>query len=180
VSVMKVKIEERHMEQSEPLRDYAISKAGELEKYFNGIISVEITLDVEKERRLVNILAHLINKKVAKASAESDDMYISIDSATDKIERQLKKYNEKLKDKHKGEVGEELDFSQTGRPASGDQKEIIQTDIYFKKPMSPDEAALQLDSYHQDFLVFLNSESDKVSIIYQRGDGQYGLIEPQF
>jgi len=176
---MKVKIEERHMEQSEPLREYAISKAGELEKFFDGIISVEVTMDVEKERRLVKIFAHLINKKIAKATAESDDMYVSIDSAIDKIERQLKKYNEKLKDKHKGEFDPELAEDDPG-PEKSSTKDIIKTDIYFKKPMSPDEAALQLESYHQDFLVFLNSTTDKVNIIYHRGDGQYGLIAPQF
>ncbi len=176
---MKVKIEERHMEQSDPLRDYAISKAGELEKFFDGIISVEVTMDVEKERRTVKVFAHLINKKIVKASAESDDMYVSIDSAIDKIERQLKKYNEKLKDKHKGEIedaGGDQPDPQSNRAAA----EIVKTDIYFKKPMSPDEAVLQLDSYHQSFLVFLNSTSDKVNIIYERDDGQYGLIEPQF
>lgn len=177
---MKVKIEERHMEQSEPLREYAISKAGELEKFFDGIISVEVTMDVEKERRTVKIFAHLINKKIVKASAESDDMYVSIDSAIDKIERQLKKYNEKLKDKHKGEIDKDFTPSDPDTGTSGEDLDIIKTDIYFKKPMSPDEAALQLDSYHQDFLVFLNSTNDKVNIIYQRGDGQYGLIEPQF
>ncbi|MFB6214826.1 MAG: ribosome hibernation-promoting factor, HPF/YfiA family, partial [Candidatus Bipolaricaulia bacterium] len=88
---MKVKIEERHMEQSDPLREYAVSKAESLQKFFDGIISVEVTMDVEKERRTVTVFAHLINKKVAKASAESDDMYVSIDSAMNKLERQLKK-----------------------------------------------------------------------------------------
>ncbi|MBS3812552.1 MAG: ribosome hibernation-promoting factor, HPF/YfiA family [Candidatus Bipolaricaulota bacterium] len=176
---MKVKIEERHMEQSEPLRDYAISKAGDLEKFFDGIISVEVTMDVEKKRRTVKIFAHLINKKIVKASAESDDMYVSIDSAIDKIERQLKKYNEKLKDKHKGEID---DAVSAGPDPGANQAtpNIVKTDIYFKKPMSPDEAVLQLDSYHQNFLVFLNSKSDVVNIIYERDDGQYGLIEPQF
>ncbi len=176
---MKVRIEERHMEQSDPLREYAISKAEDLQKFFDGIISVEVTMDVEKERRLAKVFAHLINKKVVKSSAESDDMYVSIDSAMDKLERQLKKFNEKLKDKHKGEVE---DVKGTGPSPGGsgeDQREIVKTDIYFKKPMAPDEAAMQLDSYQQDFLVFVNSRSDKVNIIYRRDDGEYGLIDPQ-
>jgi len=176
---MKVKIEERHMEQSDPLREYAISKAESLQKFFDGIISVEVTMDVEKERRLVTVFAHLINKKVAKASAESDDMYVSIDSAMDKLERQLKKIKEKLKDKHKGELDDNGKISSEYFSSSDSQREIIKTDIYFKKPMTPDEAAMQLDSYQQDFLVFVNSNNDQVNIIYQRDDGEYGLIDPQ-
>jgi len=176
---MKVKIEERHMEQSDPLREYAISKAESLQKFFDGIISVEVTMDVEKERRMVTVFAHLINKKVAKASAESEDMYVSIDSAMDKLERQLKKAKEKLKDKHKGELDEEGSISSKYFSSDEDQRKIVKTDIYFKKPMTPDEAAMQLDSYQQDFLVFVNSNNDQVNIIYQRDDGQYGLIDPQ-
>jgi len=176
---MKVRIEERHMEQSDPLREYAISKAENLQKFFDGIISVEITMDVEKERRMVKIFAHLINKKIAKASAASDDMYVSIDSAMDKLERQLKRHNEKMKDKHRGEVDPGIEPTTETSKSSADEKEIVKTDLYFKKPMSPDEAALQLSSYKKNFLVFINSENDKLNIIYHRNDNQYGLIDPQ-
>ena len=176
---MKVSIEERHMEQSDALREYAISKAEGLQKFFDGIISVDVTMDVEKERRLVTVFAHLINKKVAKASADSDDMYVSIDSAMDKLERQLKKAKEKLKDKHKGEIFDEENVSSQYFSSEEGNKEIVKTDIYFKKPMTPDEAAMQLDSYEQDFLVFVNSNHDQVNIIYRRDDNQYGLIDPQ-
>jgi putative sigma-54 modulation protein len=176
---MKVRIEERHMEQSDALREYAIQKSESLQKFFDGIISVEVTMDVEKERRLVTVFAHLINKKVAKASAESDDMYVSIDSAMDKLERQLKKIKEKLKDKHKGEIDDDGSVRSGYFSSDETDREIVKTDIYFKKPMTPDEAAMQLDSYQQDFLVFVNSNNDQVNIIYQRDDGQYGLIDPQ-
>ena len=177
---MKVKIEERHMEQSDPLREYAITKAENLRKFFDGIISVEVTMDVEKERRMVTVFAHLINKKIVKASAESDDMYVSIDSAMDKLERQLKKFNEKLKDKHKGEIGSQAEEDSGSDSSDQKGREIVKTDIYFKKPMAPDEAAMQLDSYKEDFLVFVNSQTERVNIIYERDDGQYGLIDPQF
>jgi len=166
------------MSQSDALRDYAISKAQHLERYFDGIISVEVTLDMEKERRSVQVFCHLINKKIVKASAETDDMYASIDEAMDKATRQLKKYKEKLKDKSKDDDLVEEDSGVQG-VVSGEEKEIIKTDIYFKKPMSPEEAALQLDAYQEDFLVFLNSDDDRLNIIYHRDDGNYGLIEPQ-
>lgn len=177
---MKVKIEERHMEQSDPLREYAISKAESLQKFFDGIISVEVTMDVEKERRIVEIMAHLINKKIIKATSQSEDMYTSLDSSLDKIERQLKKYKTKLKDKGKGQSIRK-DEGPVGETVlkEEDEKEIIKTEIYFKKPMSPEEAALQLDAYSQEFLAFLNSETDEVNVIYHRDDGNYGVIVPK-
>ena len=180
---MKIRVQERHMEDSDALREYIISKAEHLERFFDKIISVEVTLDVEKERRITQIFAHLINKKIVKASAQSDDMYTSIDQALDKIERQLKKYNDKIKDKGNGSTIRKQGLSgDSSDPSSDDQDEgpeIIQTDIYFKKPMSPEEAAMQLDSYNRDFLVFIDAATDKLSIIYNRDDGKYGLIEPQ-
>lgn len=170
------------MEESDALREYAISKVGGLERYFDGIISVEVTMDVEKERRIAQIFAHLINKKVVKASAESENMYTSIDQALEKTERQLKKYKDKVKDKGRGEsIRKDLadEDSELGPAEKEDGREIVETDIYFKKPMPPDEAAMQLDSYSRDFLVFMNSDSDRVNIIYERDDGRYGLIDPQ-
>lgn len=169
------------MEQSDALRDYAISKLEKLSRYFDGIISIEVKMNVEKERRIVRLIAHLINSKILKSSAQSKDMYTSIDEAQSKLKRQLKKFKDKLQDKGRGEtirksmVGEVEEQPQ--EESSG--PEIVQTDIYFKKPMSPEEAAMQLESYEQEFLVFLNSTSDQLSIVYHRDDGTYGLIEPQ-
>ena len=181
---MKVRIQERHMEDSDALREYALTKVEKLEKFFNGIISVEITMDVEKERRIVEIVAHLINKKILKASSQSDDMYTSFDSSLDKVERQLKKYKSKLQDKGRGEsirkTKEFIDEEDLGGEGEGeDQKEIVKTEIYFKKPKSPEEAALQLDAYSQQFLAFLNSKTDEINIIYHRDDGNYGIIVPK-
>ena len=170
------------MEESDALRDYAIEKVGNLERYFDGIISVEVTMDVEKERRIAQIFAHLIHKKIVKATAESENMYTSIDQALDKVERQLKRFKDKVKDKGRGEsIRKELASESMEELGSEkkDGREIIQTDIYFKKPMPPDEAAMQLDSYSQDFLVFMNANTDRVNIIYERDDGRYGLIDPQ-
>ncbi|MFP4589250.1 MAG: ribosome hibernation-promoting factor, HPF/YfiA family [Candidatus Bipolaricaulota bacterium] len=182
---MKIRIQERHMEESDTLRDYAVKNAEQLEKFFDGIISVEITMDVEKERRIAQVFAHLIHKKVVKASAESEDMYISLDSALDKVERQLKKYKEKLKEKDRGStIRKELaqtnpSDGSTDTDSGEDNREVVKTDMYFKKPMSVDEAVMQLESYQNDFLVFINSEDDRLNIIYSRDDGRYGLIEPQ-
>ncbi|MFB6214825.1 MAG: sigma 54 modulation/S30EA ribosomal C-terminal domain-containing protein, partial [Candidatus Bipolaricaulia bacterium] len=81
--------------------------------------------------------------------------------------------------KHKGELDDDGKVSADYFSSDETEREIVKTDIYFKKPMTPDEASMQLDSYQQDFLVFVNSNKDQVNIIYRRDDGKYGLIDPQ-
>jgi len=174
---MKVKIAERHTAQSDALRVYVVEKTEVLERYFDRIISVDVILSVEKERQIADFHAHLTNRKIIKAHEESPDMYTSIDKAIDRLKRQLVKYKDRLREtRHRG-IGE---LSKTASVAGKvDHKEILRTDVHFHKPMTPEEAALQLDAVEKGFLVFINSETDQVSIIYHRRNGHYGLIEPR-
>jgi putative sigma-54 modulation protein len=172
---MKVKIVERHGAASEALRAYVVNKTEALERYYDRIISVDAVLSVEKEREIADFHAHLTNRKVIHAHEDSSDMYASVDKAIDRLKRQLVKYKDLLKETRGGE-GHALESSTTGR---GNHKEILRTDTYFRKPMSPEEAALQLEAIEKGFLVFINAETDQVSIIYHRRDGNYGLIEPR-
>jgi len=174
---MKVKIAERHTAQSDALRVYVIEKTEVLERYFDRIISVDVILSVEKERQIADFHAHLTNRKIIKAHEESPDMYTSIDKAIDRLKRQLVKYKDHLRETRHREMGES---SKTESVAGKvDHKDILRTDIHFHKPMTPEEAALQLDAVEKGFLVFINSETDQVSIIYHRRNGHYGLIEPR-
>lgn len=171
---MKVKIVERHATPSDALRDYVLDKTDGLKRYFDRIISIDAVLAVEKERQIADLHAHLTNRKLIKAHEESSDMYASIDKAIDRLKRQLVKYKDHLNDHGADIPGEKYEEV----PAAAD-REIIRTKTYFPKPMTPEEAALQLDALEREFLVFVNAESDQVSIIYHRRDGNYGLIEPR-
>ncbi len=173
---MKVKIVERHMVPSVALRDYVVEKANGLERYFDRIISIDSTLSVEKERQIADFHAHLTNRKVIAAREESSDMYASIDKAIDRLKRQIVKYKDHLNDRGATAVSA---TKSPGIDTDLDHREIIRMKTYFRKPMSPEEAALQLDALEKDFLVFINVESDQVSIIYHCRDGNYGLIEPR-
>jgi len=174
---MKVKIVERHAGSSDALRAYVLEKTKGLERYFDRIVSIDVVLSVEKERHIVDMHAHLVNRKVITAREESSDMYASIDAAIDKLKRQLVKYKDQLTDvKDRG--GKEA-RSQEAAVEDVDHRQIIRTDTYFHKPMSPEEAALQLDAIEKGFLVFINAETNEVNIIYHRRDGNYGLIEPR-
>jgi putative sigma-54 modulation protein len=172
---MKIKIAERHTDASGSVRAHVIEKTEALERYFDRIVSVDVVLSVEKQRQIADFHAHLTNRKVISAREESTDMYASIDRAVDRLKRQLVKYKDQLQEvkERAAAHAEALD----GRGAA--QTEIIRTETYFHKPMTAEEAALQLEAIEKEFLVFIDVETDEVAIIYHRRDGNYGLIEPR-
>ncbi len=173
---MKIKIAERHTGPSEALRSYVVEKTEALERFFDRIVSVDVVLSVEKERQIADFHAHLTNRKLISAREESGDMYASIDKAIDRLRRQLVKFKDQLHEVRDRGGAAETARSEEGETSGG---QIIRTEAYFQKPMSPEEAALQLDAIEKDFLVFVDSESDQVAIIYHRRDGNFGLIEPR-
>lgn len=171
---MKVKIVERHTGSSDMLREYVLNKTEGLNRYFDRIISIDVVLSVEKERQTADFHAHLTNKKLIKAQEESSDMYASVDKAIDKLKRQLVKYKDHLNDHGPSVPVNKVDEDEQTSP----QREIVRMRTYFQKPMTPEEAALQLDALEKNFLMFVDAETDKVSVIYHRQNGDYGLIEP--
>jgi len=175
---MKIKIAERHTDASESLRAYVVEKTNGLERFFDRIISVDVVLHVEKERQIADFHAHLTNKKTITAREESTDMYASVDKAVDRLRRQLVKFKDQLHDvkdrRGTGEIRKEAT-----EPEEEHERQIIRSETYFQKPMTPEEAALQLEAIEKEFLVFIDVETDGVAIIYHRRDGNYGLIEPR-
>jgi putative sigma-54 modulation protein len=109
-------------------------------------------------------------------------MYAAIDLVMDKIERQVKKYRDRIR-KHKPAQGREIRWTREiyGYESFEDDRVpvVIRTENYFVKPMSVEEAAMQMDLSQQDFLVFNNASSQSVNVLYRRKDGNYGLIVPQ-
>ena len=173
---MKIKIAGRHTIVSPTLRDYVIEKTEALERYFDRIISIDVVLSVEKERQIADFHAHLTNRKRINAREESTDMYASIDKAIDRLKRQLMKFKDQLQEvKDRSSVDVQSDESGNGIPG----KRIVRSEAYFQKPMTAEEAALQLEAIDKEFLVFVDVETDLIAIIYRRRDGNFGLIEPR-
>ncbi|MDD4902871.1 MAG: ribosome-associated translation inhibitor RaiA [Candidatus Bipolaricaulis sp.] len=175
---MKIKIAERHTGagSSEALRAYVVDRAESLERFFDRIISVDVILTVEKERQIADFHAHLVNRKVITAREESTDMYGSVDKAVERLRRQLVKFKDQLNDVREHGEGSRSAIEAEG--ATGERR-IVRKETFFYKPMTPEEASMQLDAIEKGFLVFINSESDEVAIVYHRRDGSYGLIEPR-
>ncbi|QOX79218.1 ribosome-associated translation inhibitor RaiA [Trichlorobacter lovleyi] len=179
---MQVSTTFRHMEQSEALKSYAEEKLERVAKYIDEPISAQVYFTVEKIRHIVEIV--ISGRGITtKASEATNDMYAAVDAVLDKIERQLKRYKEKLKDhkpagEHNGRTMSKKVFQAEGLETNAEPV-VITTKTETAKPMAVEEAVMQMDLLHKDFLVFTDATSNEINVLYRRKDGNFGLIEPQ-
>jgi putative sigma-54 modulation protein len=179
-----IQVTGRHVSVTDAIKEYCRRRLACLHLDYPKIIEVQILLDVEKYRHTAEVILHCSNHITLEASAESDDMYASIDQVVDKIARQMRKYKTRLMRKHRPrkDVLEHLEEQVLHpEPIEDDehpQHPIVRTERYPVKPMYVDEAVLQLEMSHRQFLVFLNARSSRVNVLYRRKSGDFGLIEP--
>ncbi len=178
---MQVAVTFRHMDPSAPLRDYATEKVVKVRKYLEDPIECHVVLSIEKHRHAAEVTIVADGFKI-NGQETTGDMYSAIDIAVDKIEKQIKKYRDKLRQRPVKQSG----AASPGGPAEPGAEEaelepsrIIRTDSYRMKPMHPEEAILELEASEDDFIVFTNAESERISVLYRRKDGRFGLIEPE-
>ncbi len=179
---MQIQVTFRHVDPSEALKEYAREKVGKVQKYLDGPVEAQITLGVEKHRHDADVVIYASGFKI-HGQETTGDLYSAIDMVMDKLEKQVKRYREKLKkvnrDTNKDrEVPFKVDVMEAESLAE-DEPRIIKTKSLTAKPMDADEAAMQLDLSRDDFLVFINSRTESLNVIYRRADGNFGLIEPQ-
>ena len=178
---MQVTVTFRHMEPSDALKDYVNERTSRLTKHIDKPLESHVTLKVEKFRQIADVVITTNGIRIAGQESH-EDMYAAIDLVMDKIERQVKKYRDRIR-KHKPSQGKEIRWSkQIFHQESFEddsQPQIIKTENYFVKPMSVDEAAMQMDLTQQEFLVFNDASTQTVNVLYRRKDGNYGLIVPQ-
>ncbi len=184
---LPIQVTGRHINVSEAMKEYAIRKVEGLHLDYPRIIEAQVILDVQKYRHNAEVHLHCANHISIEASAETTDMYASIDQVMDKIARQMRKYKTRIMRQHrprKGEVRhiEEHVVSLEGFELLEEEKEpnVVQTEKYPVKPMYLDEAILQLEMSNRQFVVFHNAKSDKVNVVYRRKDSGFGVIEPVF
>jgi putative sigma-54 modulation protein len=177
---MQVNITFRHLDSTEALKTHARDKVEHIQRYVDRPSEAHVVLYVE------NLEHHAdINLKAGpfllRGRAKSPDMYASIDAAAEKIERQLKKHKEKLKSHkvverangHRAvDVRHEI-FDLEKAPSD----RVVKSSTFKAKPMSLDEAILQLDLMNSAFFVFQNAKDNAINVVYRRDDGNLGLIE---
>jgi ribosome hibernation promoting factor len=179
---VRLQVKGKNVEVSDSLRTYAQEKLGKLDKHLNDAARLEVELAEEKNPSISDnqIAEGTIWTKgpVLRARESSPDMRASIDMLVEKLERQARRYRDKRRrGPTRGPAAPEAETI----PVVADEEApvIVKTKQFPVKPMTPEEAVLQLELIGHDFFVFQNAETTDVNVVYRRRDGDYGLIEPQ-
>ena len=169
---MNIIINCRQMDLTNTLKDYAEDKISKFSKYLNNITEANVILSVEKYRHKAEV--HLkVNGSIIQAESITGEMYSSIDDVVEKLARQVRKYKDKTVTQRKSKSKAEPP------PVSADTlPSIIKNKSYDIKPMSVEEAGMQMDLLDRTFFVFTNASSGDINVLYKRNDGNFGLIEP--
>ena len=168
---MRFIITGRNIDITEGLKSAVEEKLGKLDRFFAPETEVNVTLSVEKERQKIEVTIP-VKGNIIRSEQVSSDMYVSIDLVEEVIERQLKKYKNKIVDKQQNAAAFAQEFVE--KDYDDDEVKIIRT-----KPMDPEEACVQMELLGHNFYVFFNSETEEVNVVYKRKGNTYGLIEPE-
>jgi putative sigma-54 modulation protein len=178
---MKFEYTGRHIDVTPTLRAHVESHFDKINHLFDGNDNskAHVIIDVEKGRHRAEIIVYW-HKEVLTATTTEADMYQSLTRTIDKIEKQVLKLKNKITDKHHRakKVTVVAAAPDTDVAPAPDSPQIIETNNYPVKPMTAEEAVLRLNDEENQFLVFRNADSDRISVIYKKQNGNYGLIQP--
>lgn len=173
---MRFTISGKNLDVTESMRRAVTEKLGKLERYFTEDTQIIVTMSVEKDRQKIEVTIP-IRGTVIRSEQVSNDMYVSIDLVEEVIERQLRRYKQKLIEGHRdGSFRKEFLEKET-EPA--EDIRIVRTKKFDIKPMYPEDACVQMELLGHSFFVFRNAETDETNVVYKRKGGTYGLIEPE-
>ena len=175
---MKFIISGKNLTVTEGLKTAVEDKLGKLERYFTPDTEVVVTLSVEKERQKIEVTIP-VKGSIIRSEQVSNDMYVSIDLVEEVIERQLRKYKNKIVDRKQAAGNFQKEYLDKDYDEDEEVK-IIRTKKFDIKPMYPEDACVQMELLGHDFFVFCNAQTDEVNVVYRRKDGSFGLIEPEF
>lgn len=182
---MKCSVTFRHMKPSDPIREFAEERVDKLGKLIERGGEALVTLSVEKHLHSAHVELLTDGSLRIRGEETSEDMYASIENAVEKIIRQVKRYRSKIRDhKHNNGLGRELAHQVLSMPQDGEDlgdkgPQIVRQETIVARTMNIDDAVMQMDLLNTEFLVFTNSISRQVNIVYRMPDGHYGLIEAQ-
>lgn len=160
---MNLVISGKNLDITEGLRSAIEEKIGKLERYFTDTTEVHVTLSTEKNRQKIEITIPM-KGSIIRAEEVSSDMYVSIDLVEEVIERQLRKYKNKLIDKEQNAAHLSQSFIEAD-DFEDEDIQIIRSKKFAMKPMDPEEACVQMELIGHNFFVFRNSETDEVNVV---------------
>lgn len=179
---MKVTVTGKSTHPTDRQRDYAERKLQRLARYFQGAREAHLTYSAQRGRQIVEVQVDL-DGILLRAEGRTQDFFASVDAVSEKLEQQVRRLKEKIR-RHKGRadaptvaslLAELPEDDPTGEAEA--PSVVVRRKRIVLKPMSVDEASLQMELLTHDFFAFLNSETGQVSVLYQRREGDYGLLE---
>lgn len=172
---MKTNIYLRKMELSAEKKDMISKKLDKLGKFFDDDVSADVVISTQKDKIIAEVTVRTVDM-IYRAEERNDDLYNAIDIIVETIVRQIRKNKTRLAKKLREGVNKEYDFASFDDVDDAEIK-IVKTKTHYVKPMSAEEAVLQMNLLNHSFYVFLNAQTNTTDIVYRRKDGNYGLIE---
>lgn len=189
---MNLRISGRHLEVTDALKSYIENALGKVTGHFDKVIDADVILTVEKHRQIAEVNLHANGVRI-NGRETSPDMYASVDAVIEKVERQVRKFKDRI-NRHQPRTAREARVYQHAMLApsapggNGHAEPMLSPAVHHEvhreklpmRPLSVDEAVMQLELVDDPFLVFINAETSQVNVLYAAQDGHYGLIEPEF
>lgn len=176
---MQTSVTFKNLDPSDNLKTYVTDKLNRFDKLLDNPAEASVVLSVEKFRHIaeINIIGDRLN---INGREETNDMYPAIDMVLDKLEKQIKRGKQKIRNRRAGAKTKGLDMAFPEVAAGGGDRtrEILVENIEYK-PMDVDEAVMQMDLIDDNFLVFTDARTERVNVLYRRKNGDYGLIQPR-
>ena len=175
---MKITVNGKNIVLTDALKNAVRKKLSKIDKYFNPDVEAHVTLSVQKNRQRVEVTIPF-GGVILRGEEENDDMYASIDLVLDKLEGQIRKQKTKLL-KRNNSQSLRFQFIPDEKEIDHQEHKIVKTKKFAVKPMSSEEAVLQMELLGHSFFVYRDADQGDVNVVYKRRDGNYGLIEPEF
>jgi putative sigma-54 modulation protein len=173
---MQISVSFRNVDPSDHLKSYAETRMARFKKYMEEPVEIHLVLSIQKFRHTADVTISANGLKI-KAQEETGDLYSAIDMVLDKIEKQIKRHREKIKEhKADGKTKGQTEVKKIREEGESEEEDSPQSIL--AKPMDAEEASLQLKLSNDEFLVFTNSKTRLINVLYRRKDGNFGLIEP--
>lgn len=174
---MEIQMTAKHLKLTDPIRAYVQEKMEKAQKYFDHIVWGQAFLFIEKRAHSAEMVIHAPGQTF-RAIATAADLYSAVDLASDKIDAQLKKYKERLKGRHKTPKAQVMLAAEAVVPNEGSEGVNYSVLKQAVRPMTPEEAAQELERLGHSFRLFQDKQSMQVHVIYRRKDESFGVIQP--
>ena len=175
---MQTSVTFKNLDPSDHLKSYVGDKLDRFDKFLDNPAEANVVLAVEKFRHIAEI--NISGDRLSiNGKEETVDMYSAIDMVLDKLEKQIKKNKEKIRERRSASKNRNRSIlDEVSNPPDEDIERQVKIRNIEYKPMDIEEAVLQMDLIEDNFLVFTNARSDQINVLYRRRDGHYGLIQP--